>query len=34
MKSKPSESMKEKKSSIDEEEDASAYFARLAEENE
>jgi hypothetical protein len=34
MKSKPSESMKEKKSSMDEEEDASAYFARLAEENE
>ena len=37
MKSKSSESMKEKKSSMDddmEEEDASAYFARLAEENE
>lgn len=36
MKSKSSESMKEKKSSIDDdsEEDASAYFARLAEENE
>jgi len=36
MKSKSSESMKEKKSSMDddmEEEDASAYFARLAEEN-